>query len=102
MSADEKLMHCRFVLHSRPVLRGVPGDDKKENGKEKKKHNNYMAKHMERLSCPAAQLKGDTKVVQMLFNTGSNRVADLKKGSLYITEALCSENSGCFNLKPLR
>lgn len=38
MSADEKLMHCRFVLHSRPVLRGVPGDDKKENGK---KHNNY-------------------------------------------------------------
>lgn len=37
MSADEKLMHCRFVLHSRPVLRGVPGDDKKENGKEIKK-----------------------------------------------------------------
>lgn len=34
MSADEKLMHCRFVLHSRPVLRGVPGDDKKENGKK--------------------------------------------------------------------
>lgn len=37
MSADEKLMHCRFVLHSRPVLRGVPGDDKKENEKKKKK-----------------------------------------------------------------
>lgn len=57
---------------------------------------------MERLSCPAAQLKGDTKVVQMLFNTGLNRVADLQKGSVYITEALCSENRGCFNLKPLR
>lgn len=41
ISADEKLMHCRFVLHSRPVLRGVHGDDKKK----KKKHNNYMAKH---------------------------------------------------------
>lgn len=40
---------------------------------------------MERLSCPAAQLKGDTKVVQMLFNTGSNRVADYKKGSVYST-----------------
>jgi len=38
-----------------------------------------MAKHMERLSCPAAQLKGDIKFVQMLFNTGSNRVTDLKK-----------------------
>lgn len=78
ISADEKLMHCRFVLHIRPVLRGVPGDDKNENGK-KKKHT-YMAKHMERISCPAALLKGDKKVVQMLFNTGSNRVADLKKG----------------------
>jgi len=65
-----------------------------------------MAKHMERLSCPAAQLKGDIKFVQMLFNTGSNRVTDLKKkkkkGSIYITEALCSVNRGCFNLKPLR
>lgn len=35
ISADEKLMHCRFELHSRPVLRGVPGDDKKENGGKK-------------------------------------------------------------------
>lgn len=77
ISADEKLMHCRFVLHSRLVLRGVPGDNKK-----KKKHNIYMAKHMERLSCPAALLKGDTNVVQILFNTGSNRVRERggKKG----------------------
>lgn len=30
ISADEKLMHCRFVLHSRSVLRGVHGDDKKK------------------------------------------------------------------------
>lgn len=97
ISADEKLMHCRFVLHSRLVLRGVPGDNKK-------KHNIYMAKHMERLSCPAALLKGDTNVVQMLFNTGSNRVRERgeKKGSRYITEALRSENRGCFNLRPLR
>ena len=80
ISADEKLMHCRFVLHIRPVLRGVPGDDKKEN---EKKHN-YMAKHMERISCPAALLKGDKKVVQMLFNTGSNRVADFKKKGKHI------------------
>lgn len=35
ISADEKLMHCRFVLHSRPVLRGVPGDDKNENENKK-------------------------------------------------------------------
>lgn len=34
---------------------------------------------MERLSCPAAQLKGDTDVVQMLFNTGSNRVREREK-----------------------
>lgn len=33
ISANEKLMHCRFVLHSRLVLRGVPGDNKK--GKKK-------------------------------------------------------------------
>lgn len=31
ISADEKLMHCRFVLHSRLVLRGVPGDNKKKS-----------------------------------------------------------------------
>jgi len=35
ISADEKLMHCRFVLKSRPVLRGVLGDDKKENENKK-------------------------------------------------------------------
>lgn len=26
----QKLTHCRFELHSRPVLKEVPGDDKKK------------------------------------------------------------------------
>lgn len=76
ISADEKLTHCRFELHSRPVLRGVPGDDKKENGE---KSIIIIWPNIWRDSCPAAQLKGDTNVVQMLFNTGSNRVTDKKR-----------------------